>query len=252
MSIFSKLKSDGLEQTEDRLGGYRPFETGIYTGIIKMAYAGKAASGAQNVTILFESGGREYRETIYVTNKNGENWFLNKEDKSKKVPLPGFTTVEDICLAATGVPLAEQDVEDKMVKIYDMEAKKELPKSVPVIVSLLGKEVSLGIVKNLENKSTKNGNGEYVPTAEERTTNTIEKVFNTATKLTVPEARQGLEAGVFWDAWLEKNQGVTRDKRSIKDGAGGQQGRPGGSSTPPQAGATPAPKKSLFGGNKAA
>jgi len=248
-SLFGELKNDGLEESQDRLGGFSVLETDIYTGPIKMAYAGQAASGARSVTLIVEHDGKEYRETIYITNKKGENFFLNKDDKSKKVPLPGFTTIDDICLVTSGKPLAEQEGEDKMVKIWDNDARKELPKSVPVLTGLLGLVVSLAIVKQLENKNVKDSSGEYVPTGEERETNFIDKVFHTETRMTVAEARNGAEKGIFWDAWLERNKGKVRDKRVIKDGVGGTPGRPSSKpvSGPPQAnGAAPA-RKSLFG-----
>ena len=253
MSLFGNLKSDGLEESQDRLGGFQVWETDIYTGPIKCAYAGQSATGARNVTVIFDFGGKEYRETVYITNKKGENFFLNKEDAKKKVPLPGFTTIDDICLITTGKPLSEQEAEDKMVKVYDAEAKKELPKSVPVLTGLLGQSLSVAICKLLENKSEKNGNGDYVNNAETRNSNVIEKIFHTETKMTVAEARSGAETGLFWDAWLERNKGKERDKRTIKDGIGGQAGKPGGAkaqSGPPQAGAGTTARKSLFG-NKA-
>ena len=119
MSIFNKLKSDGLEESQDRLGGYAPLETDIYKAIIKALYAGQSAGGAMSVNLIAEIDGREYRETLWVTNKNGENFFLNKDDKTKKVPLPGFTVADDILLIATGEPLASQETEDKVIKLYD-------------------------------------------------------------------------------------------------------------------------------------
>ena len=248
MTLFGNLKSDGLEETQDRLGGYSPFDTDIYTGKIKMAYADKSDGGAQNVNLVVDINGKEYRETVYITNKKGENFFLNKEDKTKKVPLPGFTIIDDICLCTTEKPLAEQDVEDKVVKLYDFEAKKELPKSVPVLVELLGKEVSLAIVRQLENKQAKDGAGVYQPTAETRESNVISKVFHTASKMTMVEARQGNETGTFWDSWLERNKGQISDKRSIKDG---QTGAPkGGAAARPQptpSGSAAPERKSLFG-----
>lgn len=245
MSLFGDLKNDGLEESQDRLGGFSVLETDIYTGPIKMMYAGQAASGARSITLIVEHDGKEYRETIYITNKKGENFFLNKEDKTKKVPLPGFTTIDDICLVTSGKPLSEQGSEEKMVKVYDPDAKKELPKSVPVLTGLLGQIVSLAIVKQLENKSTK-VNGEYQPNAETREINLIDKVFHTETKLTVAEARHGAEEATFWDSWLKKNKGKERDKRTIKDGVSGAPGKP--QSGPPQAAAgAAAPRKSLFG-----
>jgi hypothetical protein len=261
MGIFTKITKTGLEETNDRLGGYAPVKTDIYTGPIKQAYCGKSKGGAENITLIIDHGGREYRETIYYTNKQGENFFIDKNDKNRKVPLPGFVILDEICMVTTGSDLAAQEehVEEKMVKVYDADAKKELPKSVPVITSLIGQVVSLGIGELLENKNEKQGD-EFVPIAETRVSNVIEKVFHTETKMTVPEARQGLEKGVFWDAWVERNKGLVRDKRKIKDGAagapgGGLLGRPGGRALagPPTAGsAQSAPKKSLFGAKNAA
>lgn len=247
MSLFGDLKNDGLEESQDRLGGFAPLDTDIYTGPIKMAYAGAAASGARSVTLIVEHSGKEYRETVYITNKKGENFFINKDDPKKKVPLPGFTTVDDICLVTTGKPLCEQNAEDKMVKVYDPDQKKEMPKSVPVLTELLGQTVSLAIVKTLENKSIKSGD-EYVDTAETRYTNSIEKVFHTESRMTVAEARNGAEKPAFWDAWVERNKGKERDKRTIKDGQAGAVGRPGKvPAGPPVAAGQAAPRKSLFG-----
>lgn len=245
MTLFSNLTNDGLEEAQDRLGGgFQALETDTYVATIKMAYADQAPSGARNVTFLFDINGTEFRETIYITNKAGQNWFPNKQDNTKKVPLPGFTTVDDICLVATGSPLAEQPTEDKMVKIWDREARQELPKAKPVLTELLGKTVGLGIVKQTVDVTEKQGDA-YVPTGKTRDENTIDKVFDVDTRLTVVEAKNGLEKGVFIESWTEKNKGQTRD-RTAKDSA--KNGRPGASNnnTPPQAGAKPA-GKSLFG-----
>lgn len=248
MSLFGNLKNEGLEEAQDRLGGFQALETDIYTGKITMAYAGQSQSGARNVTLIFAHDGKEYRETVYVTNSKGENFFLNKEDKTKKVPLPGFTIIDDLCLITTGKPLCEQEAEEKVVKIYDFEQKKELPKSVPVLIELLGQTVSLGIVKQIENKQVKNSAGEYEATAETRTINFIDKVYHTESKMTVTEGKAGKTQGEFWDAWLNRNKGQERDKRTIKDGEAGAAGRPSRApNTPPQAGAAAPARKSLFG-----
>ena len=245
-TLFGNLKSDGLEQSTDNLGGGGfTRESDIYSGKIKMAYAGAAKSGARFVQLIVDlPDGKEYKETVYITNQKGENFYLNKSDNSKKVPLPGFTTIDDICLCATGKPLAEQDAEEKIVKIYDFEAKAELPTSVPVLIELLGQDISLAILKVTENKQAKNASGVYEATAETRDINSIDKVFNTDTKMTVVEARNKAEAPVFWDNWLERNKGKTRDKTSKVIGNPGAPGT--ARSGPPQAGAAPA-RQSLFG-----
>lgn len=242
-ALFGSLTTDGLEEVTDRLGGFSPLASDIYTGTIKAAYAGASAGGAQNITLIVDMGGREYRETVYITNRKGENFWVN--DNKKKVPLPGFTTINNICLCASGKPLAEQATDDKVFNVYDPEARKELPKSVPMLTDLVGQEITLAVQKVLENKNEKQGN-EYVPIADTRELNQIDAVFNTETRMTVAEALAGAEEPVFHDAWLEKNKGQVRDKRTIKDGEGGpvRSGRPGGAA--PQAGAK-APAKSLFG-----
>jgi len=244
--MFGNLTTDGLQESQDRLGGISVFNTDIYIGTVKALYAGKSSGGATSVTLIADLNGKEYTETLYVTNKDGQNWFANKQDNTKKVPLPGFTVVDDICLIATGEPLAAQETEEKVIKIWDNEAKKEMPKSVPMIIAALGKPIALGIQKTLANKQTKVGT-DYVPNAETREENHIDKVYHPEMKLTVAEARAGQDVAQFWDAWLLKNKDQVRDKRTIKDGEAGNSGAP--SKAPPKPG-TPAgqpERKSLFG-----
>jgi hypothetical protein len=245
MGIFSNLTNEGLEAAQDRVGGFAAFPTDAYDSTIKLAYAGQSDGGAHNVTIVADMpDGREYRETIYITNKKGENFFLNKDDKTKKVPLPGFTVINDICLATTEAPLSEQQTEEKVVNIYDYEQKKDLPKSVQALTALHGKPVTLGIVEQLENKSAKDGAGNYQPVADTRIVNFIDKVFHTGTRKSMVEALNGQDAA-FYDKWVERNQGQQRDKRTIKEGSTGTAGRP---SAGPPTGGTAAKPKSLFGG----
>ncbi len=248
MSIFANMKTEGLEEAQDRLGGFQVFDTDAYDATIKLAYAITSAGGAHGVVLTAElPGGKEYNETIYVTNRKGENFFLNKDDKTKKVPLPGFTTMDHICLAATEQPLSAQETEEKIVKVYDSETKSQLPKSVQVLTGLLGKPVTLGILKQLENKNEKDSAGNYQPTAETRDTNVIDKVFHTETKKTMVEALNGQDA-TFYEGWVAKNKGQTRDKRSIKDGQAGTSGRPSAGAPAAGAPATGNKPKSLFGG----
>lgn len=257
MSLFGNLKSEGLEEAEDRLGGgFGARETDIYSGIVKAAYAGKSARGAQYIGLIVDINGTEYRETVYITNAKGDNWYPAKDKDGKptgkKAPLPGFTLIDDICVITTGKPLAEQDTEDKVIKLYDADAKKELPKSVPMLIEVVGQPISLAITKTLENKNVKEGDA-YVPTAEVREVNNTEKAFDTESRMTVVEAKNEATEPAFWDAWVQKNKGKTRDKRSIKEGEAGTAGAPkaaGGSSRAagaPPAAASAAPRKSLFG-----
>ncbi|QWY83751.1 single-stranded DNA-binding protein [Rhizobium phage RHph_X3_15] len=250
-NIFGNMSSEGLEETQDRLGGFSAYDTDAYDGILKAVYAGQSDGGARSVTVIVTLPQGEYRETLWVTNKAGENFYIVKDrngnpvkdDKGnpKKAALPGWIIFEDICLVTLGKEPKELTAEDKVMNIYDAEAKKEVPKSVPMFVELLQQPVTLGIVKTIEDKTQKDNAGNYVPTGETREVNSIEKVFHTGTKSTVVEGREAQKTGkapepVFYTKWVEKNKGQTRDKTD-KNAAknGGKAGRPG-SNAAPQAG----------------
>ena len=72
-------------------------------------------------------------------------------------------------------------------------------------------------------------------------------MFDTETKLTVAEARNGEEVGKFWEKWEAANVGEGKFKDKRKAGkAGAKAGKPAGPA--PQAGAAAgAPTKKLFG-----
>lgn len=254
MGLFKNLTSEGHETVQDRLGGgFQPLDTDIYAGTIKAAYAGASAGGAQNVTLILDLNGKEHRETIYVTDKTGKTWYANKQDATKKISLPGFTTIDDLCLVTTDKPLSEQDAEEKVVKVWDNDAKAEMPKSVPMLMDLLGKPVLVAIEKSISNKNVQQGDA-WVASADTREESNIVKVFHPTMKVTVPEAKAERTEPDFYDKWLEKNRGQVRDKRTIKDGEAGKSGRPGQSTSnsPPQASGNgdSAPRTSLFGAKK--
>lgn len=221
---FANMSTDGFEKTEDRLGGgYQPLESGIYDADIQLVYLGKAQnSQARSVTVHAKIDGKDYRETFWVTNKKDENFYTKD---GKKYPLPGFVTFDELCLMATGRGPANQDYEEKVVKLYDFQAKAEVNTNVTAVTSLHGKKVKLAIWKVKEDKTTKQGN-EYVPTGEFRFVNEIDKVFHFDSKRTTNEFRENKQA-TFHDKWAEKNTGELRDKST---------GRQGNAGAPPVAG----------------
>jgi hypothetical protein len=243
MSMFANLTADTLEESTDRLGGFAPLETGIYSGKIKLAYAIESRQGAQGVTLVVDIAGKESTFTQYITNRQKQNYYMSKDTPPKKMPLPGFTTIDDVCLCAVGRPLSEQATESKVVSLYDPELKREVPQSVPMLMGLLGQEISLAIEKCTVDKTSKNAAGDYVPTGETREVNEIAKVFNTATRMTVVEAKSGQLGGAFWDAWQTRNAGKTRDRRDKNAQAvGGVPGAPVAAAP----GTVPAARVNLF------
>ena len=91
--------------------------------------------------------------------------------------LSGFTTVNDLALLTTGQLLANATTENKVIKIWNKDQAKEVPTEVPCITALHGKPIKLGILEEITFKQTKDANGNYVDTAETRTSNVINKVF---------------------------------------------------------------------------
>ncbi|MNO13148.1 hypothetical protein D3C76_27740 [compost metagenome] len=262
MSLFGNLKSDGLEKTQDRLGGgFQPLDTDIYDVTIKALYAGKSPNGAHSISIIGTlPDGKEYRETIWITNRKGENWFLNKQDQSKKVPMPGFTIVDDLFQIVLGQSLSEVTFEERTLNLWDFDAGKELPKAVNCAVEAHGQVVKLGIWKKLEDVNKKNeATGEYEPSGETKEVNAIDKVYHPDLLLTVVEAREAEAKGVepvasFHQKWLDKNKGQIRDDRKNKSGAaqsGVKSGPPkAGGSAPAAGGEAGTARKSLFANKK--
>ncbi len=240
--MFEHLNTDGIAPAEDRLGGFQPLDTDVYAAKIKVAYvtkSGQPNSKAQAVNLVMDAGGREYREQVWVTNKAGEATYVDKQDATKLHGLPGYNLVNAIAQIVAGKELKGLASEEKVVNIYDFDAKREMPKSVPVLTELTGGNVLIAVVRQTVNKTKKQGD-EYVATAETKDENFIDAVFDPASKKTLSEATKNSEAQ-FHDKWLERNRGKTQDKRTVKDGAGGNAGGP------PQAGGSTQPAKSLFG-----
>lgn len=237
-NMFSNLTQDGLEKAEDRLGGnFSTLESGVYPAMIAMAYALTSDGGAKGINLALkvdvDGEERDFRQTVYVTKKTGENFYLDKD--KKKQPLPGFTVIDDLCLVATeGKTLSQITFEDKTIKVYDFDAKTEVNKNLPVAMDLLGKMVLVAIEKTIEDKTTKDAAGVYVPTGETREENQIAKVAHAATRKTVSELREGKEAA-FMDGWAAKYTGKTRNRAK---GAQGNAGAPPRSGQPPKAGGT--------------
>ena len=214
MGLFDNLTTEGLEESKDVAGGgYQALASDIYSAVIKLAYAGKSrSSDARSVTFHADINGNEYRETIWITSGKGVNYYVSKEDGKTRIPLPGFSTIEELCLLATQEPLSAQTTEEKVVKLYNFEERKEVPTPVPVLTSLIGKEVNLGILREIVDKTARDDSGNYVPTGETRTQNVTSKVFHPETNKTVNEYRHDVEEPEFYTTWIAQNQGKDRNR----------------------------------------
>lgn len=246
MSLLDNLSKDesiGGEET-DNLGGRRLLESGAYLFTIKLAYLLKSKGGATGLFLHLEGqNGEELRQAMYITNKAGQNYYTKDGQKNY---LPGYNMANSLALLTTGKELAAlgPDVETKTINVYSSDAKAEVPTKVEMIMPLLNASIYAGVLKQIVDKTTLVGS-DYVPTGETREENEIDKFFCAREgyeKLTSAEIRAGNKEPGFFNDWLKKWEGQTRNK--AKGAAAG-----GTAGAPSRPGATPSakPSESLFG-----
>jgi len=239
-----KIAKDTIDEDYVPSGGV--FDSNIYTAKIKTAYIGKAqASEARNVTLLLDINGRELRSEVWVSNQKGDVTYTDKKTKEVK-NLPGFNQMNSLALLVLGKNLGDLETEDLVVKLYDFDAKKELPQSVTCFSQLHGETVQIAVQRQTVDKTKKNeSTGEYEPTGETRDQNKIVKFFAADKLVTISEVAEfikGLgesfddvvdggnllkairkvpeENGLYAEKWLEQNKGQTYDKSTGKKSAG--------------------------------
>lgn len=244
MGMFSNLTTDNIEKAEDRVGGSAPkLSSGIYDATVKIAYVGDSQrSDAKSVNLHLDINGTEVREQVWVTNGQGQNFYVAKDGSGKHMPLPGFTMINDLCLLTTEQELSAQDTEEKVVKLWNREERAEKNTRVPCLTELHGKSVKVALLRKIVNKRVRTDSGEYKPTSETVTLNTVDKFLYSDDGRTVLEIQNGVKTAEFAEAWMTRNDGKDRDE-SVKTETAGTSGtgRPGA----PASGGSAASK--LFG-----
>ena len=228
--MFKSLNTaTDIAAEKDTLGGGGSVPSGLYDLTIKVAYVAFAKSEAMSVNLICQtSTGKELRFTEWVTSGKDKGCKNYYEDKNgDKQFLPGWVTINGVCLLGAGVPLTEIEPEKKKIMLWSYDAKAEVPTEVDVLTELSGKSITLGVQEVRENKTAMNeALGKRVPLNEERKLNQINKVFRTRDHLTVAEITAGSEEAIFYSQWDKKNTGVMVDK--FKEVAAGPAGaKPG-------------------------
>ncbi len=248
MALFDNLKTDSSVESDGDViatSMYAPVPSGVYPGVIELAYLDKSKGGATSLNLVFKvQNDKEIRKQLWITSgdaKGNSNTYVDKKTGAKKY-LPDFTLGNDISLLAAGEELAvvANAAEKKVISLYNYELKKEAPIEKDVVVGLIGKEVTLGIFLQTNSKTAFNqATGSYEPTGETYEGNDVVKAFRTRDGLTVTEILNGVTEAVFIESWSDKFTGQLQDK-TVKGG---------NTSTSTPSGGTGAakPKSSLFG-----
>jgi len=198
----------GSEKEKDVLGGRSLLPTNAYDALIDVAYITTSQGGARAFNFIVNVNGKFVRETIYVTNKQGGVTYTKD---GKKYSLPGYSLVNAITKLTIGKEIPALVFEDKIVKIYNFDLKKEVPTTVPVAVELTGQAVCLGIEHTKENKQAKDQAGNYVDTPDVRESNSIVRVFHPKTGQTAAEYDAQAPAE-FKALWVKEFAGKVRDR----------------------------------------
>ena len=117
------------------------------------------------------------------------------------------------------------DTESKVIKLYNYEAKAELPTKVDMLADLIGQEVIMGLIRQTVDKNVKDAAGAYQPTGETRDENEVDKFFRAKDRMTTAEIRAQAETAGFIDTWDAKFTGTVKNKAKGA-AAGGTAGAP--------------------------
>ena len=227
MSLLDNARSAANvteEAASDSLGGVFMVDSGVYNFIIEVAYLNKSSGGAVALNMHLKDGNTMLRQTVYITSgdkKGNKPTYTDKKTGEEKY-LPGRNQINELCKIVTGNPKGIDglsDPEEKIIKLYNFDARKEVDTKVEMVMDLVGQPVTLGIQKIIENKSVKNDSGAYVKTNDKREINEIAKIFRAADGLSMAEIDKGATESLFKADWAKKNTGVSRDKFEAVAGA---------------------------------
>jgi hypothetical protein len=210
MSIEALKMGADVEATDEDVlpsGGGFTLATGLYPMIVDNAYLDKSSGGAMNMNIHLKIKGgdkRIFRHKIYMTSgkAKGGNPFYVKD--GKKYPLPGYTLCDHVTKICAGLPVSQITPEKKLVKLYDFDQKAEVPREVPVVTEIVGKELLVGIQAKRENKRVQDSSGNWVDGPEPRDFDEVTKVFH-PDGFTVTEKAAEAEEAKFVQKWKAAN-----------------------------------------------
>jgi len=202
----------------DFVGGAGLLDSDLYTATIKAAYeVPSTSSKAVMIHYILVINGKEYRFNNCIISGKGVPTYGSGRDKKN---LPGFNQLNSLTMLVLGKEVGDTDVEELTLKLYDYDAKAEVPKAVDCYSELHGQEVQVLIQKQTVDKTKKDdATGKYEPTGETRDENDIVKFFPAAAAVTLSEVAQHIKSlGGTLDEVLEEEQMDDAINSMIPDG----------------------------------
>jgi len=217
MTALSSLKTDAsIADETDVLGGGGPLDSDAYRTKITMAYLSKSQGGALSLVLhLATETGSTIRQTLWMTSgdaKGNKNFYSTKTGEKKY--LPGFNLANSLALLTVAKEISEIEPQQKVINVYNYDTKADIATEMPVLVDLIDQEIVAGTMRQVVDKQAKGDDGAYHPTGETREENEVVKFFRARDLMTVTEIRAQAEAPEFYNSWVAKYKGVTRDLTS--------------------------------------
>ena len=233
MSLLKNLtKNENIkdEVEKDYIGGSKVLSSGLYTGLITLAYLTASASGATGLVLEVKTANDEtIKQTLWMTSKAGKNYY---EKDGKQHYLPGYLMAQSLITMLLNKSIDNVKLETKVVNIYNFESKDEVATKVEMITEILNKSITLGVIKQTVDKTAKGQDGQYKPTGEVREENEINKFFRAADGKTNSEILEEGSEATFIKTWESKWKDIVRDK-TTKQVGGKNPSKPGTTASKP-------------------
>ncbi len=212
---------DDIKDSGDKVGSnFSILDSALYRMKIKLAYFTKSKGEALALNVHGENTkGVIIRQPLWITSgkkKGKKNFYLDKE--GNKNYLPGFIQANALCELIIGKPLNMVETTQKVIELYDPATKSMVATNVEMLMDLVDTEIVAGIIKVKSNKNAKDPKTDkYVPTAEIREENEIDKFFRLKDGMTLTEVKANAQVATFKDTWIKHWDGKVKDKTVSAD-----------------------------------
>ena len=144
MNMLANLTTqEDIADERDSVGGGGVLDSNLYEMEIEYAYLTKSEGGALALNLRLKTeDGREIRSQQWMTSgtaKGCVNYYTDRQ--GNKQYLPGFNMANAAALLTTGKEISQLSTEQKVITLYNSEAKAEVPTKVDMIPELLGKKI---------------------------------------------------------------------------------------------------------------
>ncbi len=229
MSLLANLGNTKVESQAASVGFTRT-PSGVYPAQIKLLFLDANEKGTVSlngeVEIIPDVTKPTERRSIfvreYISFAGGE---FEKVENGKPKQMFGLKRMEALLKVATGSGLAGQEIEKKLVEVFEGGQKKMAERE--VLVSATRAQFKAGVLHTIEDKTAKNNQtGKYEPTGETYETNTLDQFFNADSDKHITEI-EGDKPAKFIKVWTDKfvtGEPVNRAKGKAASGA--QSGAP--------------------------